>query len=317
MEDINCLQCSNGIQRTRKISIFDKELQVKNYVCSADGKCYKEKGDDLKLQVTICPTTYCGGNCAFCSAENTKEHNTIDLKKLEQVLFKLKDENIVRGISISGGEPFTDVVRLNEIINMVFDILGNETEVSINTNGSGLKHLHQIQYLSYIDAIHISRHHYEDGINQQIFHLKVPTEMELKEIVDSISYKDIFVFNCLLLKDYIDSKEEMHKFLEFAMRTGVPKVGFVTPMPVNEFARQHRVNYKSVIRREDERLLFTRGFQDFDFCQCQDGVYVAEDGAIIEFYGRETTFGPGDYVRGLVFGADNHLRAGYGGEIIL
>lgn len=330
MGNTSCYQCSKHFQRTREIELFGRRIAVKNYTCAplnlGKGKdCdieYQEK-DSMKLLLSICPTTYCGANCPFCSAKETDKKQWIDLKRLEYVLNKLKGEDIVRSISITGGEPFTNVDVLNEVLNMIFDILGLQTEISINTNGSGISQLDKIEKISYVDTIHISRHHYLDRKNEELFYasnplsIKIPGADEIKEIVSEICYKDIFVFNCLLLKGYIDSVEEVHRFLDFAIDMQVPKVGFVTPMRINEFTRERAVSYFDVLKPEDESLLFTKGFQDFEYCSCRDGVYASEDGAIVEFYGRETLFGPGDYVRGFVFGADNHLRTGYGGEIIL
>lgn len=64
-------------------------------------------------------------------------------------------------------------------------------------------------------------------------------------------------------------------------------------------------------------LLFTRGSQDFDLCRCQDGVYASGADDIIEFYGRNTSVSNREYCRGFVYGADDHLRVGFDGEIII
>lgn len=323
MQNTGCCQCSSepSNRRTRQISVLGKKLIVKDYCCSADGIHYKPKTENPKLQLSICPTTFCGGNCPFCVAAERNHHKKdeacfIDTGKLEQVLLSLERENIVRGVSVTGGEPFTDVGLLNEIVNMVFCILGNSIEVNINTNGTGLRSLHKIEKLSYVDALHISRHHYDDKRNREIFGMDVPDREELTEVVKSISYKDIFVLNCLLLKDYIGNAGEMHRYMDFAIETGVPKVSFITPMPVNPWAREQQVCYNDILSEQDKCLLFTRKFYDYEYCRCQDGVYASENGDIIEFYGRETKAGCGDYVRGLVYDAGNNLRKGFGGEII-
>ena len=314
MQNINsCVSCD----RTRKIRIFDKELVVKNYICSEDGIHYRQKPEDAKLQLTICPTTYCSANCPFCIAKNIKQKKWVDLKKLEAVLKKLKEANIVRGVSFTGGEPFTDVMLLNEIINMVFDILGLDCEISVTTNGTHLKELSKIERLPYIDALHISRHHYDDRINQSLFGVEVPTSEVLKEVLHSISYRDLFVFNCMMLKSYINSPEEAHKFLDYAIEMGAKKVAFMACIPVNDFAKKETIGYESLLLKDDPALLFTRGYQDFNYCKCQDGVYVSPKGELIEFYGRKTDDSSCDYCRGFTYGADNHLRIGYNGEILI
>ncbi len=312
----SCLSCEQ-IQKTRTVNVLGKELKLKNYICSTDGVHYKQKPQDIKLQLSICPTSFCEAACPFCIAKNTSEKRFVDIDKLKKCLEKLKAENLVRGVSFTGGEPFTDIKLLNNIINLVFDIFGKSIEISITTNGTNLHRMHEIEMLSYLDALHISRHHYNDRINSELFGVKVPSKDELSEILHSVSYRDLFVLNCMLLKDYIGTTEEVHKFLDFAIEVGVAKVAFITCTPINDFAKAHTIDYTSVLREDDPALLFTRGFKDFDFCRCQDGVYASDNGNIIEFYGRSTNANDCNYCRGFVYGADNFLRSGFNGEIIL
>lgn len=314
---------------TRTAEIFGREVKIKNYICARDGGEYLEK-KKLRVQLSIIPTDFCGCDCPFCSAKNlglgaSKPVRKLDLDKLSEVLEHLRDKDLIRGISITGGEPFTDKTLLDDIISLCFETLGDEMEISINTNGSGLKEVGSIRKLRYVDAIHISRHHYDDRINEKLFGgLKeghpctgIPSNEELKRIVESVPYKDLFVFNCLLLKDYIGTPDQMRRFLDFAINMGVHKTGFITPMVVNDFTKRQRVSYSEVISHEDPQLLLTRCFRDFDSCCCQDGVYSSQNGGLCEFYGRETRPGAPDYVRGLVYGADNHLRTGFTGEVII
>lgn len=315
MQNINsCVSCD----RTRTIWLFDKEIQVKDYICSEDGIHYCRKPEDIKLQLSICPTTYCNANCPFCIAKNTKQKQWIDLKKLEAVLRKLKEANIVRGVSFTGGEPFTDAALLNEIINMIFDILGLDCEISITTNGTNIKEISKIERLPYIDALHISRHHYDDGINRSLFGCaEVPSSEVLKEVLHSISYRDLFVFNCMMLKSYINSPEEAHKYLDYAIEMGAKKVAFMACIPINDFARRETMGYEEILLKDDPSLLFTRGYQDYEYCKCQDGIYLSPKGELIEFYGRKTDDSDCSYCRGFTYGADNHLRIGYNGEILI
>ena len=317
---------------TRSVTLFGREIKAKNYICARDGGCYLEKPGTPKLQLSILPTNFCDLSCPFCSARSlgTLGNSRLDLGKLEPVLKELARLHMVGGVSITGGEPFTDITLLDDIISLCFDTLGESMEISINTNGSGLRDVHKIHRLHLVNAIHISRHHYDERVNAALFHgLKspgqqangvagdIPTNAEIKEIVDSVPFKDLFVYNCLLMKDYIGSREEFHRFLDFAIETGVHKTGFITVMEVNDFTRQQRVSYQDIISRDDPQLLFTKCFEEFDFCCCQDGVYSSKNGGICEFYGRQTKPGSPGYVRGLVFGADNHLRTGYTGDVII
>ena len=287
MQNINyCQSCKIG-EKTREINILGKPITVKNYICSADGINYKEK--------------------------------KIDIDKFKSVMKLLKAEDRIRGIKITGGEPFYDIDLLNEVISAIYDIFGYQMEVAISTNGTGLENLKKIKDLEHIETIHLSRHHYDDNVNRELFgNIKnIPDKELLKDIIGSVSYKDIFFFNCILLKDHINSSDEAHKFMDFAIDIGAPKVGFMTCSPVNGYAKEQSIPYEAVIKEDDPALLFTRGFFDYDYCHCSDGVYSSEDGRIVEFYGKSTKMEDYAYCRGLVYDADDHLKDGFGGNIIM
>ena len=318
MQNTDCCPSCDKTKRFETVRVLGKDVRVKNYICSPDGVTYQKKTGGLRLQMSVCPTAYCPAGCPFCIAKNTKSPQRIDLKKFERTMRLLKEQDLVRAMKITGGEPFYDVGLLNEVISVLYDVFGLEFEISISTNGIHLGELHWIRNLERVEAIHISRHHYDDAVNKMLFGgADVPSGDELREIIGTISYKDIFVLNCTLLRDYIHSPEEAHKFLDFAVCIGAAKVGFVTCSPINDYAREQTIPYADVLRDDDPSLLFTRQFCDHEICRCRDGVYVSPDGSIIEFYGRSTKTGDCGYSRGLVYDADDHLRDGFGGEIIL
>ncbi|MBR7000454.1 MAG: radical SAM protein [Lachnospiraceae bacterium] len=309
-----CDTCEN---RTKVIDILGKPVRVKNYICSTDGINYRPKPDNVQLQLSVCPVSYCPASCPFCCAKGTKTEQRIDTEHFASVMRRLRAEDRVRGVKITGGEPFTDVGLLNEVISILFEIFGYDLELAISTNGIGLCRVHEIKDLVHLESIHISRHHYNDAVNRQLFkNADIPGTEELKEIVNSVSYKDLWVFNTMLLKNAINSAEEAHKFLDYAIEVGVPKVGFMVCSPVNAYAAAQSIPYEAVIREDDPDLLFTRGYYDYEFCHCSDGVYVSQKGKIIQFYGRSTKMVDYGYSRGLVYDADNRLRDGFGGEII-
>lgn len=308
--------CSQFCERYRKVKILGKTLEVKGYICSPDGINYRQKPRDTKLQMSVCPTTFCPAACRFCIANDTKRHDRIDLLKFEETMRALKKEDVIRGVKITGGEPFYDIELLNQVISILFKIFGFEFEVSVSTNGIGLKNLDKLEYLRYIETIHLSRHHYDDKINRELFGYDVPNTQELKKYIANIPYKDIFVINCMLLKDYINSPDEVHKMLDYAISIGVPKVGFMGCTQINAFAKEQYIPFEKVINDNDSSVLFTRGFTDYEFCRCRDGIYASPNGEIIELYGRNTGAAEPDYCRGLVYGADNYLRTGFKKTII-
>jgi len=298
---------------TKNLTIFGKSIPVKGYLCAKNGCPYQEKPDPLKIQLVICPTFHCGAHCPFCvAAGDTGKRGHLDPKKLERLLSELEQQQVIRGISITGGEPMADIVLLDEIIEMIFNICGVEMEISINTNGSALSGLRKISRLPFVDAVHISRHHYDDVKNQAYFGIPVARAEEIRELSGIVKDPKLFCFNCLLLKDGIGSTEEMFRFLDFTAETGIPKAGFVTPMVVNPYVEQNRVSYEDIFPREDPRVFYTKEYCDYTYCRCRDGVYATDSGKLVEFYGRETMAGGPEYARVLVYGADDVLRTGYG-----
>ncbi len=308
--------CPSFEERTRKIQILGKEVAVKNYICSADGVNYPAKPEQMKLGLHVVLTSHCPASCEFCIADHPFTPRHIDLHKFEIILHELKKQDLLFYVTFTGGEPFCEFSLLDEAVTMVFEIMGTDMEVTISTNGIGLHRMLELQHLPELATIHVSRHHYLDEINDKIFGMKMPTGDELREAFHLVPYRDLFVMNCMLQRDYIGSPEEVHHFLDFAIGTGVPKVSFITADPVNDFARAQRVPYEEVLRHGDPSLLFTRGFQDYHFCRCEDGVYVSGEGELIEFYGRSPNSSECSYCRGLTFGTDNVLRTGFHGEVI-
>ena len=318
MPNTNCCPSCESRNRTRTVNILGKPVTVKGYICSSDGVRYPEKAEPIQLQLAVCPTFFCPGRCPFCIAKDIQTDRRLDLGRFETVMRMLKAEDRIRGVKITGGEPFYDVELLNEVVCVLFDVFGFDLEVSISTNGLRIDQLHRIRDLEYLDAVHISRHHYDDAVNRSLFGgAPVPSAEALREAIGSVPFKDVFVLNCMLLRDYINTPEQAHRFLDFAIRIGAPKVGFMSCSPVTAFAKAQTIPYETVLREDDPSLLFTRRFFDYSFCNCRDGVYVSPDGNIIEFYGRSTCPAACGYSRGLVYDADDHLRDGYGGTVIL
>ena len=128
-----------------EITILGKPISVKNYICSPDGVNYRLKTDPVRLQLTLLPLSFCPASCPFCLATDTGKQFRIDTAKLEKTMKLLKAEDRVRGIKITGGEPFYDIELLNEVISAIYDIFGYQMEVAISTNGTGLENLKKLK----------------------------------------------------------------------------------------------------------------------------------------------------------------------------
>ncbi len=315
MPNTDCFPYSEGPTCSRT-TILGQAVDLKNYVCSPDGVHYRRREGQIRLQLSILLTRYCDAACPFCIAAPTDDPRVLDLAALEKVLLRLREEDRVRGISITGGEPFTHPEALDEAVSMIFRIFGYGMEITIDTNGTGLGHLGEIRDLKHVDTVHISRHHWLDRENEALFGRPMPSGEALREAIAAVGIRDLFVLNCMLLRGYVETPEDAHRYMDFAIDTGAGKVSFITGTPVNRFVRARRVSYEEVLRKEDPSLLFTRGFQDGAYCRCQDGVYVSPEGRLMEFYGRHSEPDGCAYCRGLVLTPEGTLTAGFGGPVL-
>lgn len=300
----------------RELNLMGSRIPVRGYICARDGGDYLPKPDTLKLQVTILLTRFCNAHCFFCIAAPTTDPARVNPERLRETLLKLKKADCVRGVTITGGEPFTDPALLDEIIRLVFEIFGYETEITLDTNGSGIHKLAEIRDLMHLDKVHISRHHWDDGQNNRIFGCAMPAADELRSVIRGIDCPDLFVFNCMLLRSGVADREGAHRYMDFALEAGAGQAAFITADPVNEMTAAQRVNFEDVLKDDDPDLLFTRSYRDFDRCRCRDGVYVSPKGQLIRFYGRCTSSRKTGFSNGLVIEPDGTLRAGFHGAVI-
>ncbi len=307
---------STDCDATRYYNFFGNAYKTRNTLCSSDGINYERMPEKLQLPLTICPTSYCDASCRFCIAKNTGKKATVDLKKLEYALERLKQAEAIKKIYIKGGEPFYDIELLDNILKMIFDIFGSSLYVSITTNGNNLKSIDKLRTLEYISKIHISRHHYDDEVNNFIFGENMIPSSEIKQIAVSVPDKDMLVFNCMLLKDFINTTREAHRFMDFAIDTHIKKVAFMSCTPINEYSKKQFIHFDDIFRQDDPDILFTNGYCDYDFCRCISGIYLSSKAKSESFYARYTNTDGCDYLRGFVYESDNFLRSDFSGEII-
>jgi len=310
----SCASCD--FPRTREVLLLGRKVRMKNYLCSLNGEAYRLKPEKIRLQLSILLTRYCNARCPFCIAAPTTDPATLSPDCLDQALRLLKAEDCIRGISITGGEPFCRPELLDYTISRIFEIFGFGMEISLYTNGTGLSFLPGIRELRHVDTVHISRHHWEDRKNDAVFGRRMPSSVQLKEWLQAAPWPGLYVMNCLLLRDGVASPEDARRYMDWALDAGASKVSFITGNPVNENMRRRQVLFEEALPPGDPHLLFTREYRDFSWCRCRDGVYVTPEGKLLEFYGRQTEPSGCDYCRGLVLEPDGRLTAGFGGEVL-
>lgn len=296
-----------------EIEIFGEKVRVKNYACSSIKNNIVKQ--DVKLNLYIKINDACNANCQFCSNRQMQDMGDIDLKKLEYVLKYFDERNLIGRISITGGEPMLKMKLLNDVINLIYKVIP-KAMVTINTNGYNLREALKLDSIDKIEGIHISRHHYSDEINKKIFETNVATEEDIKYFMENVKNKKLLRLNCLLMKNNIDNLEEVEKYLEFACKLGIFRVGFVSLMKINDYSKENFVDFNDVFEKDKMNPSTFVHFYDSNICECINGVYISKEGEFIEWYARMTKELKCDYTRQFVYTSDNKLTTGFGKEII-
>jgi organic radical activating enzyme len=245
-----------------EVILFDKKIPIKSHYCSLNGsEMFPIKEPYVNLYIQL---KGCNAKCSFCSFQNVAK--PFDFNKFEEVLQSLQGEIRVNKISITGGEPTLNLPKLYKIINLV-RLYFPDSFFVMNTNGSSGKPprynvpLVEMFYdgmLEKFDSISISRHHYTDYHNDEIFGEKnifkqenkgdfvidvtsngihMLSKQQLQGLQSMVNNKNLFHLSCNLIKGQIDSTQKIYNYLEFANYVKIYDVGFVSLMKINDFCK--------------------------------------------------------------------------------
>lgn len=256
---------SNKIQvgKNRKIC-FDESLRYVRQKCydinnyelidayfPEVGNCKLYKNFNFNIFVN----KYCNANCKFCIAQMRyqnahavyEQHGITDIDKylsrLNEVLSFIRKYD--PSISITGGEP-TIFPHLTEILKLVDHYKFRKR--TITTNGSGLLSIQDgdtilnnlIKYNW--DHLNISRASYDDTLNQHIMCFNEDEQYCTIEMIKDIlsianaSPKLKHRISCLLLKESVNSVEEIKKYIDFYQKLGANNFIFRELMDYDETA---------------------------------------------------------------------------------
>jgi molybdenum cofactor biosynthesis enzyme MoaA len=176
-------------------------------------------GTIINPNFTIVAPGGCNAKCEFCFWKQEKTGESY-LEKLQDTMNKLPSQFYM--LSVSGGEP-TLSPFLVDILNMID--MEQFTHRILTTNATHLmKHIDIIS--EKIQHLNISRHHWDEEINQKIFETKtVPDAQHISECIDILNSRGVDVtFSCVLTDEYILTKEDIIKYVEHAKLCGASKV---------------------------------------------------------------------------------------------
>lgn len=297
-----------------RIKIFDKELPVKNYYCSDSPTKLRITKPSLRLYIKL--TDQCLANCKFCANRQSKDFGTIDLEKLAFVISYLKEKNILHGISITGGEPMTNPDTLFQMLDLIYQI-DEQMEVAISTNGYNCKEFKKYNKVNQLESIHISRHHYDDKKNQDIFDTNtIATTTDIMDLQQSLKDEKIININTMIMKSGINSLDEIKTMLTYVGDIGVYKTGFVSLMKCNPYAEREFINFNSIFENLDSNFFPGYHFYSQEYCECVDGIRLTEHNKLVEYYARMIKECDCPYTTQLVYTSDNKLTAGFGKKVL-
>jgi len=292
-----------------KINIFGREITPRSHYCQLfDNEPSPVNEPYANLYVR---SKFCNAKCKFCiwaddaSVFNEKRY----LEVLEEVASKIK----IKKISFSGGEPTMNFKRFKRTVQLAKKITPDSL-FSVNTDGLRLKELFDDEIIEYFNSVALSRHHFDDKLNNEIFGFDAPSTDEIREIQSNYYNKEILHFSCNLIKGYMDEKDKLYQFLEYASDLDVRSVGFVSLMPVNDFSKENFVDFK-IRDLVNDRFNLTKEWKYKNMCKCNNYVYIPESlNNIVKVY-QKNTFKPFDILDSLTFDGEN-LKVGFTDDVI-
>jgi hypothetical protein len=131
--------------------------------------------------------------------------------------------------------------------------------------------------------------------------------------------KEKLHLSCNLIKGYVDCDERVKEYLDKCSEIDVRDVGFVSLMPINEYAKEHSIDFSDLDLKFNNRFIinqyFDRVVENKCVCKCCNYLYLSGNGNLVTAYSRyyvDNTNTDG----ALVF-MDNNLRQGFTGNIII
>lgn len=297
-----------------KIRLFDDDLIVRDSLCTTNPNYKKKVRPSLRLYIKL--TDSCLAKCKFCANEGSCDFGEIDLEKLAFVIKYLKSEGRLHGISITGGEPMVKPGLLFKVLDLIYKI-DEDMEVAISTNGYNLLKFLDYPNINKLESIHISRHHYDDLVNYKIFGSSdVASSSDIVSLQEGLDDKKIININTMVMKDSIESLDDIKKMMDSVGDMGVYKNGFVSLMKCNDYSSKHFINFNDIFSNLDDNFFLAHHFFCEEYCECVDGLYLTSSDKLIEFYARMVKDCSCPYTTQLVYTTDNRLLSGFGGRVL-
>lgn len=232
----------------REITIGKSTILTKDISCMKNG----EPGVKIEVpfvNVQVVVTKRCNASCRFCTYHDNSDSTTFDFELFKRGLYEIRSKAEIPTVTFTGGETTLDIETLYKCCTLVRQ-MDNNIRVKVNTNGRVLFDLLDWD----VWWISLSRHSTSDKENEEIFRTTgLPTLNDLRKITPE-QMKKMHV-SCNIIKGYVDSFEKMQDFIDIVGDTGIPDIGFVSLMGVNDYAKQHSIDFKDLGIHDTERWM--------------------------------------------------------------
>lgn len=259
---------------------FGNAIKIKRVGCN----CLDEPGQPVEPSVNLFVkvTQGCNARCLFCSnAGTTVPHTPFNVPKLFEIIRLLLESGIiVNRVNITGGEPSVVPDLVERILLKMSEPDYSDIHLHLNTNGL-LPASQELMRHPRWDSISMSLHHYDIAKLSELYGCRIPENafdfvgIDLQKLNSS----------CNLIKGYIDHAEEARKMLDLNLDLGIPRIGFVALMKVNDYCREHFVDLEAIHLERIPHVYFTRSMNRGSDCKCSNYLYN-KDLKILEIYMR-------------------------------
>lgn len=298
------------------INIFGKDISIREFECTKNMCNDLIKIKEPYVNIYIKVTENCNVNCEFCEFCDRTNSN-FDILRMYYVLSEVQKKVRINKISFTGGEPTIMMGKFQDIVGKAKEACPNSF---FNVNTNGFIHIDKLLKMEELDCVALSRHHYDDHENLKLFNVTNPVLVPNAKMIQSLPNKEKIHFSCNLVKGYIDSVEEICRYLEWSAAMGIYDVGFVSLMKINEFCKENHVDFRDLEFNEENapNLWQNQVLRNGNRCECRNYLYNPENSmGVVKLYARyNCDYNAGSTEANLVFDGQ-HLRMGFGKEIII
>lgn len=262
------------------ITTFNKGISLKSVGCTHGSATPKPVSPSVNLFVRV--TNTCNARCGFCSnAHHAGNKVNFNNDKLWEIVDALIENGIrINRINITGGEPATVPSLVDTILLNASDSKYLAIHCHLNTNGL-LSTSQEMMKHGRWDSISVSLHHYNLKTLSEIYGVNIQESALSFEGIDL----DKVNASCNLIKGYVDSTSEVENMLKFSISLGLPRLGFVSLMKINDFSRKFYIDFDEINFEKIPHLYFTESRNRGKDCKCSNYLYNF-DGRILEVYMR-------------------------------